>query len=216
MVSHDLRTPLTSIGLTLSLLNEDWRTGMPESVKHLLENTEANIMRLRILVDQVLDLQKFEADKLDLDIDCITLSEAIAGASDSIVKLAAMKGIQLCGPSGDAAIMGDRLKLEKAIRYLILHAINISPSCAALSININHQGKWAEIQISERTGVVSIERSSGSPETDGQRSEPAQSGVGLGLLIAKDIVEAHGGTVELQTDSSVGDIFRVQLLEVAE
>lgn len=214
IVSHDLRAPIMSIGISLNLLTEGKRGAIPEKAVTVLNRAEASLSTLTTLVNELLDLDKLEAGKMTLNSSVVSVMEVSCRARDSLSGLAESAGIKVELPDADCAIWGDGHRLTQALTNLISNAIKFSPRDSSVKINIELHDELAEIQVIDQgPGVAESEK----PHVfDKFKQTSVQSnlkgkGSGLGLAIVKAIAESHNGTTGVKDAPTGGSIFYLRL-----
>jgi signal transduction histidine kinase len=201
LVSHELRTPLTSIIGYLELVLDD--EDLNEDTRRFMEIVERNARRLLRLVGDMLFVAQVEAGRLTLERSPVDVL-AIAGESvDAAQPAAQRRGVTLSLDGGRVdLVLGDRDRLGQAVDNLISNAMKFTP-----------EGKAITVRVSEVDGDVLVaveDEGTGIPAEDLDRlferfyrsasaERRAVPGVGLGLSIVKTIVDAHGGSVGIES-----------------
>lgn len=210
-VSHELRTPLTSIGgFAQAVL--DGTADSPDAVRRSASVIHAEAERMRRLVEELLDLARLEAEAPDMRREPLTLEPILRAAVEAVRPRAAAAGISLDVRIDKLPLVsGDADRLRQVVDNLLDNAIKHTPSGGRLTLTAaaTERGRQIEMVV-EDTGV-------GIPPEDLPRvferfyrvdkSRPAAGGTGLGLAICKEIVEAHGGSIRVE--SRVGEGTRV-------
>ena len=215
-VSHDLRTPLAGIRAMVEAL-EDGVVDDPETVARYHRTMRLEADRLAGLVDDLFELSRIQAGALSLDLERIALdeliSEAVAGASIA----AGVKGIHLRGAVGEPSPMVELSTPEMArvVRNLLDNAVRHTPPGGTVWIDagLDDVGTSAVVSVRDACG--------GIPERDldhvfdlayrGDAARtPGDGGAGLGLAVARGLVEAHHGDISVRNESD-GCRFTVRL-----
>jgi len=214
MISHDLRTPLTSIGGTLTLIQEGIYGEISEGGTKRVVDAQRNVERLINLVSDLLDLEKLEAGKLTMELEPCDVHEIIESSVGSVKSYAEQKGVSLHVDSPGAAITADSDRLVQVLVNLISNAVKFSPvggnvyvsssaSNGHVSMFVKDEGrgipKEFQDSIFEKFQQVAV--------SDGKRS----MGSGLGLAICKAIVESHNGQIGVESDGATGSTFWIKL-----
>ena len=209
-VSHELRSPLTAIKIMTETLQDG---ADPAAAKEFLENIARETDRMIALVEDLLDLARLESGRLDLRFDSVDLSALVRDAVRSQSIRASKLGIRLDAmtPSDGAAIAGDRDMLTQVVVNLLDNALRNTPAGGAVTARVTSNGSGVAVDV-EDTGVGIA--SDALPHVferfyvvDRSRAK-SKGGTGLGLAIVKHIVEAHGGSVEAQSELGRGSLFR--------
>ena len=215
-VSHDLRTPLAGIKAMVEAL-EDAVVDDPETVSRYYRTMRQEVDRLSGLVDDLFELSRIEAGALGLDLERVPLdelvSEAVAGAS----VIAGAKGIDLQGAVGEPSPVVELSTPEMArvVRNLLDNAIRHTPEGGTVWIEAGLDATGTEAIVSVRDACGGI------PEDDldhvfemayrGDAARtPGSAGAGLGLAVARGLVEAHHGSISVRNEGD-GCRFTVRL-----
>jgi signal transduction histidine kinase len=211
-VSHELRTPLASV-LGFSSLMLD-REVTPEETRRYLEVIRTEARRLAALLNDLLDLQRVEQDALELRSDEVDLNELL---STQITLYSAQSDTHELKfqPAGEPlTVRGDRDRLAQVVGNLLSNAIKYSPGGGVVEVSATAIGDEAWIWVrDEGLGIPG-----GHQEqifTKFFRGDVGRelgiSGTGLGLVLARQIVEAHGGHIGFESESGQGSTFWLQL-----
>jgi signal transduction histidine kinase len=215
-VSHELRTPLAAIkGFVDNLL--DGLTGpVTGKQRHCLARVQANVGRLARMVSDLLDLTRIEAGKLDLCAARLDLGEAIADVAESLRPLARAHAIQLAlRVTGSPAVWADAHKVHQVLTNLVSNALKFTPPGGHITISagLGPAGMGRLAVQDDGIGIPPAERERVFDKfyqvgrVDGGR--PA--GSGLGLTIARHLVELHGGRLGVEDTPGGGSTFVVFL-----
>nr|WP_225941966.1 ATP-binding protein [Sporosarcina limicola] len=213
-VSHELRTPVTSIkGFTETLL--DGAMNEPEVLKDFLEIIQKESDRLHLLIDDLLELSGMEREGFSLQYAFINVKEVMDDALKITSGNFERKGISLVLEiQGDLIIEADADRLIQVMVNLLSNAINYSKEQTKVIISGTKSGSNVAIDVTDEG--IGIEQSQ-LPRlferfyrVDRARSRDS-GGTGLGLAIVKHLIEAHGGTIDVESTIGVGTTFRIQL-----
>jgi len=215
-VSHELRTPLTSIHGALGLLASDVFGSLSGEANGLLEIAKLNSDRLLKVIDDVLDVEKLEKGILEIDYRPVNLSKLVA---DTVAEHAGLSrkqniDIQLLDPAPDLKIQGDARRLAQAIGNLLSNAVKFSDDGRAVEVALTRDGDRARISIHDSgPGIPKIFRDHifdrfALVDSSDRRQV---GGTGLGLYIAKSIIDRHQGSIGFQSEEGVGSTFFIEL-----
>jgi len=219
MVSHDLRAPVTATSLSINLLISGKRGELSEGVTKILERTETSIVRLTELVNDLLELDKLEAGKLQLNRTTVSAYEVCTAAKDALEAMASSAYVKVQNPSGDAAIYGDELRLVQAVTNLLSNAIKFSPKDGTVFLSIAKANGFIELRITDQGPGIEREDAALIFEKFRQSRTAKQTSVkstGLGLAIVKAIADAHGGEVGVDSEPGKGSTFWIRVPEDRE
>jgi signal transduction histidine kinase len=215
-VSHELRTPLTSIRGSLGLLDGGAAGPLPDKAASLVRLASSNVERLVRLVNDVLDLQKIDAGRMEYAITAQDPADVVGAAAEGIAGLAAAAHVDVVTRVGArAAVRGDRDRLLQVLTNLLSNAIKFSPADAAVVVSASDRTDAAGAPM-VRFAVE--DRGPGIPpdklallfqrfrQLDGSDSR-RHGGTGLGLAISKTIVEQHGGRVGVESEPGRRTVF---------
>jgi PAS domain S-box-containing protein len=215
MVSHDVRTPLTAVVGYADLLEEGLFGPLNEGQADAVAQISASADRLLDLLDQVLDLSRIEADRLELAPEPVDLLELLGTIRLEFAARAAAKGIGLVveAPAALPKIEADPLRLRQIFLNLVGNAVKFTER-GGVRIRAHAAAGRVEVAVVD-TGVgisrevlpqVFDEYAQGGPGTTA-----SYGGTGLGLAIARRLVELHGGTIGVESRSGAGSTFTVVL-----
>lgn len=219
MVSHDLRTPLASINVNIANLASGVCGPIPEGGERLLESAASNMERLSALVNDLLELDKLDSDRLKLDLECISLREVCETSIQALEAMAHAAGVALIYGGGDAAVMADERRLVQVITNLISNAIKFSPRGGKVTAEIRRHNEKCEVAVADQgTGIPADQQESlfDKYKQGAATSNVALKGTGLGLAIVKSIIKAHGGEVGVDSEIGNGSTFWVRLTEFTD
>ena len=206
-VSHDLKTPLTSIqGYSQALLDGTARTSDAQQRAALVINQEAQ--RLTHLVEEVIDLARLESGRLHLHLQAIDANELGTEVVESFRPLAEVADVTLAWSPTPLAthITADAARLRRALANLVDNALKHTPASGTVAVaaEVVNGGQQVQYTVSDTGPGIPSEELERIWERFYRvdRSRTGRSGSGLGLAIVKEIVEAHGGSVGV--DSAVG------------
>jgi signal transduction histidine kinase len=214
-VSHELRTPLTAISgwarmLLDGGLNEERRDAA-------LKTIERNANAQTRLIEDLLDVSGVISGKLYLDVRSVDLSEVIHNAAESIRPAADAKQVQLATSfdSSVGRILGDAGRLQQIVWNLLSNAVKFTPNGGRVDLTVVRRGDEVDIVVSDTgVGIAAhfIPHVFERFRQEDVGTKRRYSGLGLGLAIARHLVELHGGAVEVESEGEGrGATFRVRL-----
>jgi signal transduction histidine kinase/CheY-like chemotaxis protein len=219
VVSHEVRTPLTSIKGSLELLGDERFHVLPPPQKELLSICQANTERLITLINDILDFSKLESSKLSLNFETVEVGRIVPEAVDNIKNLAAMKGVAIdIHMEGSAGIIeADPMRVAQVITNLLGNAIKFSPENGRIEVWARGTDEEATVDIKDYGKGISQRDLSRLfqrfAQLDSSTTRKA-GGTGLGLVISKGIVEQHNGRIWVESAIGKGSTFSFSLPRV--
>lgn len=215
-VSHELRTPLTSIKGALGIINSEVLGELPPKLKNLTQLAHKNTERLILLVNDLLDVEKIQAGKIDLNLSKVNLT-AVVKESIAMNQTYASQlkvGIELAEFVEDYFVKGDSNRLLQVMANLISNAAKYSPANDVIKINLTLCDNLVRVSVSDNGDGIPPEYRSKIFQKFSQidaSDRRQKGGTGLGLNITKAIVEYHGGTIDFISEVNKGATFFFKL-----
>ena len=216
MASHDLRNPLGVImGYSEFLLDPEMDLGAGERVEMLQAIATTSQFMLR-LVEDLLNVAAIESGQLNLDFtgtDIVALVRANAARNQMLAR-AKQTRVEVGSSVDDLEVMLDRSKIEQVLNNLVTNAVKFSPAGSVVDVNVSIADGQAKVAVTDRgSGIPESER--GKLFQPFQRTSVKSTGgetsTGLGLLIARRIVEGHGGRIWVESEVGRGSTFAFTL-----
>ncbi|MEP7335109.1 MAG: ATP-binding protein [Actinomycetota bacterium] len=215
LVSHELRTPLTSIRGYLELVLDGAPEELTDEQRQFLSVVERNADRLQRLVGDLLFVAQVDAGRLALELDHLDAAEVGAEAVEAARPAADQKGLEL-RLVGDpqAELVGDRARLAQLVDNLVSNAIKFTPAGGHVEVAVRNGGGNVTIEVTDSGMGISAEEQQRLFQRfyrTAAATSQAIPGTGLGLSISKAIVDAHEGTIELESAEGHGTTFRITI-----
>ncbi len=214
MVSHELKTPLTSVRGYLTLLDVGAFGELSPDAQAGAQRAEKNVLRLIALINDLLDLEKMESGNLQVMPAKITLKPILAQALDAVREFAQERQVAIVLPAKDGVLFADSDRLVQVLVNLFSNAVKFSPKGSTVTVTASEDPEGVEIKVSDQgRGVPArfkesiFERFQQVESADGKPG----GGTGLGLAICRAIVERHGGTIGVDSEEGRGSTFWVRL-----
>jgi signal transduction histidine kinase len=213
-IAHELRTPLTAVRTSIGLLLDADVQPTPDQHRALLESIDRNATRMQRLVGDILDLSRFRAGSVQLQLRRFDATALARSAVASVEPLAESRGqgVALDAPADPVWVFGDYRRLEQALVNVLSNALKYSPDGAAIDVTV--AGTDAEVSWTVTDRGVGIDPADQARLFErffvagGTRSE-ASPGIGLGLPISLMILQAHEGRIEVDSQPGSGSTFRI-------
>lgn len=212
MISHDLRAPLTSIRMTVNMLEEGILGSLTAKGTDMVKGADSEIGRLVGLINELLDVEKMESGQLDMDQEWTALGAVLRQSATAVLGMARPRSIEIDVPESELDVWADSGRLVQVFVNLISNAIKFSPdgSRITLLVEADADGRMVKLGVRDQgRGVpahlreVIFERFKQVEKSDAT----AKGGTGLGLFICKMIVELHGGTIWVESEDGQGSTF---------
>jgi PAS domain S-box-containing protein len=210
MVTHDLRSPLASIGLTHQLLLRSAYGDLSDKAKDKLEKAERNVERLIRLINDLLDFEKMRAGSIELTTREMNSDALIALSVESVAALADQKQMKISLPQETCRFVADEGRLVQVLTNLLGNAIKFSEQGQEIKIAVRIKDRIVEFRVEDSgRGIPKEKRDAIFEKYKQVRTEDytEKGGTGLGLPICKLIVEMHGGTIGVESEVGKGSTF---------
>lgn len=224
IVAHELRTPLTSIVGYLDLFAEHKFGTLAEEMKRPVRSLQRNAARLKRLADEMLDASRLEAGRVALRKQRIDLGEVVAEAMTELGPLAQAKRQSMIHSLGEARpIDADPDKVHQIIVNLVSNSIRYTHEGGQILVTVDeppietYPGEWARLRVRDNgPGIPADQRAEiFEPFSDVQPAKHHTSSgpdsAGLGLYIARSLIELHGGLISVDSEEQVFTEFTVLL-----
>jgi len=214
LVSHDLRTPLTGILGSTSTILENYDILSDDVRKDFLNRVYEDAEWLNNLVENILSMTRFDEGRIRLNKEMEAVEEIVAAAVSRVKKRTGQHEIRISIPKHLIMIPVDGMLIEQVLVNLLENAIKHTPKGTKVTISVMEEGNEVTFEVSDN--------GPGIPEKDlpfvfnrfytaGDTVGKGRRGIGLGLAICKSIVEAHSGSIVVQSKPSAGCVFRFTL-----
>src|SRR5215210_1187772 len=214
-VSHDLRTPLASTRALIEAL-ADGVAADPQTQRRYLSSASRELAHLSRLVDDLFELARIDAGLLQLTLEEASLHDLISDTISSFQPQAEQQGVRLEGEIvGDVdPVLANPPRLQRVLHNLVSNALRHTPPDGAVTLRATREGDEVRVEVSDTGEGISSEdlprvfERSFRAERSRTRAEREDSpGAGLGLAIARGLIEAHGGTMDVESDLGHGSRF---------
>jgi signal transduction histidine kinase len=212
MVAHDLRTPLTALLLRIDMLLSS-RRGEAAPLLPDLEKMRSQVDEMRKLIGDFLDLASIDGIGVRLERSSIDAAELVREVIDTVGPLLSERQLDLgFEPSADIRLLGDRRRLAQVLVNLVANAAKFTPPGGHIGVHVGSSGEQMEVRVSDTGAGIPPEVLANLFNRFERGSAPASvSGTGLGLMIVREIIEAHGGSVGAESELGQGSTFWFRL-----
>ena len=220
IVSHELRTPLSAVLGWASMLRSHTmdEARAPRAIEAIFNNATRQVH----LIDELLDVSRIVAGRASMDIRVVDLIERVSAAVETVLPVAEAKGVDVRlepGP-GRPSVTADPHRLEQVFVNLLGNAVKFTPQGGQVTVQIAASGPSIDVRVSDTGRGIDaaflphiFERFRQADETTARRA----GGLGLGLFIARRLVDAHGGRIRAESDGEGrGSTFTVSLQAAAD
>ena len=211
-VSHELRTPLTAISGSLGLIASGMLGELPSTIRNMVDIAHKNALRLTLLINDLLDMEKILAGKMEFNMVEQALLPILENSLESNKAYADTFGIRLAlhAPEADLRVRVDAQRLQQVLANFISNAVKFSPAGGQVEVELSQQGEWAKIAVVDHGPGISDEfrarifqKFSQADSSDSRQ----RGGTGLGLAISKSFVEKMQGKIGFDSELGKGATF---------
>ncbi|HEY9788484.1 MAG TPA: ATP-binding protein [Candidatus Obscuribacterales bacterium] len=217
MISHDLRTPLTGMNAFLDTLTAGAYGALNDKGAKASERVKSSLVRLVNLVNDLLDIEKMEAGKMEMRFASVAVEAIVEGALDMVRGFAEQQKVSWhVEPGPDIELMADGDRMVQVVQNLLANAIKFSPQGGMVTVSweVERASDSVLIKVSDQgRGIHESEREAIFDRFRQAKSKPdtPKGGTGLGLAICKAIVEAHHGEIGVESQEGKGSTFWFRL-----
>jgi len=216
LVSHELRSPLTVIiGALHTAISEGPRLSQRET-RQLLEDAALEAEQLSHLVGNLLELSRAQADRLFLHLEPVNLTKAVHKVVESIERQSSKHKFIVDLPRKLPPVSADQLRLERILHNLLENGVKYSPEGSEITVSAKRDAGHLVVSVSDQGSGISKEDQpklfKPFQQLGNSMLDPAK-GAGLGLLVCRRLVEAHGGRIWVESEPNQGTTFYFTLEE---
>lgn len=212
VVTHELRTPLTSIKGSLDMLVGGVVEPGTSQGMRMLTLAQRGVDRLVRLVNDLLEAERLDAARAELKCESVAVGAVVQSALESVDRLAAAGGVLLSAPSSDGSCWADADRVVQVLVNLVGNAIKFSPAGSTVTVSAHEREGMCEFSVRDQgRGIPADLRESVFGRFRQVDAEDRHRGSGLGLSIARSLVEQHGGRIWVTDADGGGSDFRFTL-----
>lgn len=214
-VSHDLRTPLAAVRALIEAI-ADGIAADPATEERYLRSAQQEIAQLSQLVDDLFELSQIDAGVLRLNLERASLHDLISDILSSFQPQAKQQGVRLVGEvAGDIdPVLMNPPKLQRVLHNLLSNALRHTPADGTILLRAQPQGGLVQVEVADTGEGIPpgdlphiFERSFRGERSRTRQGVERSAGAGLGLTIARGLIEAHGGTISVESRIGQGARF---------
>jgi len=204
MAAHELRTPLQAARSFVYLARMKGGNGMNGGVERALQGLARSVDRMAKLVENLLDMSKLQRGELHLDPGTVELRELLSEVAEHVQPFEGGRRIDVQIPEG-LVLVADRERLAQVFTNLLSNALRYSPDGGAITVEARQEGELFHLLVRDRGLGIPPDKLRLVFERFGRAHGTSYGGMGLGLTIARGIVERHGGRIWAESTGRAGE-----------
>lgn len=210
-VSHELRTPLNAILGFAQLLEMD--TDLPAEHRQSTDEILKAGHHLLDLINDVLDLEKVEAGRVELTLEAVACDGLMAECARLVDVTARERGVTLETRSAPVAVQADRVRLKQTLLNLLSNAIKYNTAGGRVMLDLDAGNDMVRIRVTDTGPGISVERQAQLFQAFNRLGAERSGieGTGIGLVISRRLVEMMGGRIGVESSSGAGSTFWIEL-----
>ena len=209
MVSHELKTPLTSIGGYLHVLQKEANKEGRPFIVNAIDRTIIQVKKMTAIISGFLDASRYESGRIHLSRHDFDLAELLKEAEDESLTVITSHKV-VFAPVEYTLVHADRDKIAQVINNLINNAVKYSPAGSTINVACITKNNFAEVCVKDQGMGISLENQQHLFEryyrVEGEHMK-STSGFGIGLYICKEIIDRHNGRIWVQSEITEGSVF---------
>lgn len=212
IASHELKTPLTSLKGYLQLIESYKREPLPPIVTQYIRKAGTSITKLQTLINDLLDVSKIKAGRLEYAMEDVNLTELINQCTDNALHVYPSY-IFINNADDDYIVRGNAERLEQVFMNFISNAVKYSPANKTVTINTAQRGNNVHVSVTDNGIGLSKDQRSRIFERFYRVEDKKNmtSGLGMGLYISQQIITNHKGTIGVESEPGKGSTFYFEL-----
>lgn len=212
VVAHDMRNPLASIAMDAEMLRHLLPPEVGERQIQTVTRIERVAQRVHGLVDDLLEVSRTDrAATLEVSPRPVTIDAMFAEAEAMLAPLAGARDVALRFEAGEHTVYADPARVLQVLSNLVGNALKFTPGGGTIDVSAERAGEEVRVRVRDTGAGIAAEALSHIFDPYWQASPSDRTGVGLGLVIARAIVEAHGGTIDVESAAGTGTTFTFSL-----
>lgn len=212
MINHDLRSPLTAVGLFLeSLAQSDSSAQLRDDERFRLTAARTNVERVVALVHGLLEIDRMDSGHSELRRERLSVDKLLDQAVTGTQELAGQKNVRITCHAESLFVQADRQRLLEVVINLLSNAIEHSPAGQIVEISARLRGKRVRVEVRDHGYGIAQDDQQQIFEQFQQASQHQGRGFGLGLFICRRLIEQHGGAIGCENAPGGGTTFWFEL-----
>ncbi len=219
IIAHDLRTPLNTITLRTQLLLNGSRGALAPGVESDLNKMDGNLKSLVEMINDFLDLARLDNVRYELKTDNVDLGALVRESLEQLRPQLEARALQWSAEvDASAHILGDARRLQQVLNNLIGNAVKFTAGAGTIQVRVARVDHLIEVSVTDTGRGIPADQlpTIFDRYTRATHSHETIPGTGLGLMIVREIVEAHGGSVGFESTVGVGSRFWFRVPEASE
>jgi two-component system OmpR family sensor kinase len=209
--SHELKTPVAAIHNYLQLVTRRLEAGKPTEAGTYATRALLQADRLGQLVERLFDVSRIQSGQLELLMEPVDLVAVAREAVEAARVLTGAPPIQFSPANRSIRLTGDPGRLGQVMLNLLTNAIEHAPRTATIDVAVRKVGRIAEVEVRDHGDGIPADSLSGLFQAYARIGQGRRSGLGLGLFVAREIVTAHGGSIDVASVPGTGTTITVRL-----
>jgi len=212
VAGHEMRTPLTSLQFQLHTVQKRLEAAQPEKAMETLARARAQLERLASLTEELLDVTRITSGRMTLELEEVDLAQLVGETAERLREGGARAGCALTieAPSSATGVW-DRSRLDQVVTNLLSNAVKFGGG-NPITVRVASDTSGAKLTVSDQgIGISAADQSRIFERFERAVSKQSYGGLGLGLWISRQIVEAHGGRIRVESTPGLGSTFEVTL-----
>jgi len=212
-ISHELKTPISSIKMSLKLLDDERIGKVNEEQKKLIDNIKGDTQRLLKITTELLDLAQVESGNIHLNVEAVAPATIVEQAIEATQSIAEQRGVSIEKhfAEGLPAIKVDAEKTSWVLLNFLTNAIRYSPENSKVIIDVMKKGDYVSFSVKDSGPGIDPKYHISVFEKFFQIPGSSSGGSGMGLAISKEIIEKQGGKIGLESEPGKGTTFNFEL-----
>jgi signal transduction histidine kinase len=212
-ISHEIKTPIATIIGFIDIISKYYEKTLDINVQRYMQKIKSNSQVLLDLMDTLLDLSRIESGKLELKYSSFNPTDILEEVKIIFLPLLSEKGIDFTVNNNCTVteVTADRARLRQVIFNLVSNAVKYTPESGKVALYLNNDDNNLLIQVNDTGRGIPEENLSKIFDEFFQAAAVGEGGYGLGLALAKHIIDLHGGSIELESKENIGSKFKVTI-----
>lgn len=207
VAAHELKNPVTALKLQAELAGRSDDAGRKRAVGRIVERVD----ELQKLVERILDVTRADLGKLQIEPEAVDLRQIVRAGVESLAAQGQVLRLSLLDNGSDYTAFADPVRTRQVLDNLLTNAVRHGGG-EAVEVGVGRRGDWVFIEVSDQgPGIPKKEQERIFSRFGQGRAGRRGKGLGIGLYLAQQIAEVHGGCLELESEQGVGSKFRLLL-----